>query len=395
MRAVRLAEPTWDEEEIEAVVEVFRSGRVTSGDRVREFEARFGEHAVMCNSGSSANLLAFAAMTNPKYDAGPLERGDEVIVPALAWATSIWPIVQHGLVPVFVDIDLETLCIDPKRVADACGPRTRAVLGIDVYGNPCDWLALDALAHERGLFLVRDACEALGAAMPASPEITFTTYSFYFSHHITTLEGGMCVARWYGDAELLRVLRAHGWVRDMRESRFDVAAHPHLDSKFLFVNVGYNLRASEVAAAMGLVQERKLAQFVRARKRVAAGLQRAVHPYAEVLRTQHEHSHQGTVAGSTSSWFGFPIVVEDDAPFEPAALRMALEAAGIETRSIIAGNITRQPAMEMCEYRVVGTLDESDAVMDRGFSIGCHQAMTDADVAYVAETLDAFMRRWV
>ena len=382
---VKLHEPTFGEDEIAAVVDVLRSTRVTSGAKVREMERHFGSHAVMCNSGSSANLLAVAALRNPVTDQR-LRQGDEVVVSALSWATTVWPLVQHGLIPVIVDIDPETLNIDPAQVGAAIGPNTRAIMPVHVYGNPCDMASIRAIADERNLWMIEDCCEALGSEYDPETVGDFRTYSFYFSHHITTLEGGMVVAANAEHAELMRILRAHGWTRDLEKPSIHHERHPDIDPRFLFVNAGYNLRASEIAAAMGLVQMGKLPGFVKTRRDIASRLANVVGYYPEHLAVQRE-----TRAGA-SSWFGFPIIVREAAPFDAAALREYLERHSIETRSLICGNIARQPGMQLWPHRVAGDLKHADHVMHSGFSIGCHQGMTPESVDHVAAVLDEFMK---
>lgn len=373
---IRLHEPTFGEEEIAAAVEVLRSTNVTSGEKVRAFERHFGEHAVLCNSGSSANLLAIAALTNPTTE-NRLMPGDEVIVSALSWSTTVWPLVQHGLVPVIVDIDPDTLNIDIAQVMQALGPKTKAIMPVHVYGNPCDMQSLTSL-KSKGLFVIEDCCEAMGAQVDDTAVGSvgdISTFSFYFSHHMTMLEGGLCVAKTRPISDLIRILRAHGWVRDLDDKSSYLEANPYIDPKFLFVNAGYNLRATELQAAMGLEQIKKFPNFLSVRRHIAAGLKSVFSQYQDVLQTQAEHGE--------SSWFGFPIIVNRDAPFTAKQLRDHLESNGIETRSIICGNIARQPAMKLWTHRVVGDLVNADHVMRSGFSIGCHQGMSDADVEHV------------
>ena len=385
---VRLHEPTFGEDEIQAVVEVLRSGQVTSGAKVKEFERAFpGKHAVMCNSGSSANLLAIAALCDPATP-HPVKPGDEVIVSALSWSTTVWPLVQYGLVPVIVDIDPASLNMDPAEVEKAITPRTCAIMPVHVYGNPCDMQEIGDIADEPGLIVIQDCCEALGAEFDGQPVGTFSdlaTYSFYFSHHITTVEGGMCITP-HGDlAERLRIIRAHGWTRDLDDDQGYRKAHPDIDPRFLFVGAGYNLRATEMAAAMGLIQLPKLAGFVKARRAAAASLLRIFGRYGDYLTCQRE------TPNGRSSWFGFPVVIRDSAPFTAKDMRRAFEAADIETRSIICGNLARQPGLQHYLYRTVGDLLNATRVMNNGFAIGCHQAVDAPACDYVRRVLDNFM----
>ena len=383
---IKLHEPTFGEEEVEAAVNVLRSTQVTSGEKVRQFERIFSPGSVMCNSGSSANLLAVAALCNPVTNA--LHHGDEVIVSALSWSTTVWPLVQHGLIPVIVDINPETLNMDFSEVVRAIGPRTKAIMPVHVYGNPCDMHRLMNISHRK--WIIEDCCEALGATWDGKPVGSFGdigTFSFYFSHHMTTLEGGLCVTKKNEISDLLRILRAHGWVRDLEDDSHYRNEYPNIDPKFLFVNAGYNLRATELQAAIGLVQYRKLNDFVAARRRVAEKLKSVFDRYADMIQTQQE------LPEAQSSWFGFPVVIKDDASFFNARyVRAYLENHGIETRPLICGNIARQPGMKLWPHRISGDLKHADHVMKSGFSIGCHQGMTDDDVDYIETVISKLFR---
>lgn len=385
--AVRLAEPTFGEDEIAAVVDVLRSGRVTAGEKVRAFEAAIeamfpGRHAVVCNSGSSANLLAVAERCSPLRSHGRLFAGHHVVVPALAWSTTVWPLVQHGIVPIVVDIDPQTLNIDIEQIRDALIDRdASAIMLVHVYGNPCDLAGIQELIGSHGpLALIEDCCEAMGAMTRGRAVGSFgdaATFSFYFSHHISTIEGGVVITPDPDAAERMRIIRAHGWLRDCRGGSGHLS--DGLDPRFTFVDAGYNLRLTEMQAAMGLVQLPKLPGFVATRRRVARALQAVFEP-VEWLQVQRE-------LHGASSWFGFPLIVSEDAPMTAADLRQRLEAAGIETRSLIAGNMARQPGMSRYPHIVHGDLPNADAAMRRGFSIGCHQAMTVEHVQHIAETM--------
>lgn len=381
---VRLHEPTFGEEEIHAVVDVMRSTNITSGEKVREFEACFGPNAVMCNSGSSANLLAIAALCAQ----GSLKPGDEVIVPALCWSTTVWPLVQHGLVPVIVDIEPDTLNMDIEQASRALGSKTKAIMLVHVYGNPCNMTAFTSWRENIDLLLIEDCCEALGATYDGQLVGSFgdvSTFSFYYSHHITTGEGGMAVARHSTLAERIRILRAHGWTRDLKKKSAEVNfGYPNIDPKFLFVGDGYNLRCTEMQAAMGLMQFPKLEGFIATRRAAAATLTAGFSRFGDDFLLQQDTGE--------SSWFGFPITIRKNSEVNTHDLRKHFENGGIETRSIICGNIARQPAMKHFEHRIPGPLTNADHVMDYGFSIGCHQGMDGASCAHVAKSLNDYMR---
>lgn len=388
---VRLHEPTFGAEEINAFVEKLLTTRVTMGPTVVAFEnayAAFGAYgaAITVNSGSSANLLAIAALVNPACRDG-LKPGDEVIVSALSWSTTIWPLMQMGLVPVVVDIDPETLNIDPEKAEAAIGPRTRAIMPVHVYGNPCDMDALCDICARRGLTLIEDTCESMGATYGGRAVGSFGrvgTFSLYFSHHITTLEGGFCVTGDPEFAELMRILRAHGWVRDAKRRDALAAGHPGIDPKFLFVNVGFNLRMSEPQAAMGLEQLRKLPGFVAARRQGAARMHALLAPFADLIAPQR------ATPKSDPSWFGIPLTVADGAKFSAAELRAHLESRGIETRAVIAGNIAAQPAMRLFPHVVPAPMPNADRVMRQGFSIANHQDVGEEAQDHMARAFADF-----
>lgn len=391
---VRLHEPTFSAPEINSALECMLTTYVTQGAKVKKFEGEFAEymglgHGVMNNSGSSANLLALAALANPATADG-LKPGDEVIVPALSWSTTVWPIIQMNLVPVIVDIDPKTFNVDPNEIERAIGPKTRAVMIVPVYGNPCDMDAICDICARHNLILIEDCCEALGATYDGKHVGRFgrvATFSFYFSHHIATMEGGITVTDDFALAELMRILRAHGWIREVDDPAPYLAANPEIDPRFLFTNLGYNLRATEPQGAMGSIQLPKLKSFVDARRKSAADYRARLAPLSDVMDFQEE-----TEKGR-HSWFGFPMVIKEDAPFTVAEIRNGLKEASIESRPIICGNIARQPAMRLYEHRISGDLRHADAIMNRAFSIGNHQDI-DADAReYVVSHIEAITQR--
>jgi CDP-4-dehydro-6-deoxyglucose reductase, E1 len=391
--AVRLHECTYGAEEISAALECLLTTYVTMGPKTRFFEGecnkQFGfEHGVMVNSGSSANLLAVAALVNPALKRR-LNPGDEVIVPALSWSTTVWPLIQCGLVPVIIDVDPGTLNLDLDEVRKAIGPKTRGVMPVHVYGNPCDMDGLMAIAKEHDLIVIEDCCEALGALYRGKSVGSFGevgTFSFYYSHHITTLEGGICHTNSFELAELMRVLRAHGWVRETEDREKYEAQYPHIDPRFLFVNVGFNLRPTELQSAFGPIQLKKLEQFIQVRADNAAFWRKAMTPYEKYFR------FQSTTPQGRHSWFGFPMVVQPDAPFTAQELRAWLKQHNIENRPLICGNIADQPAFRLFPHRVSGDLKEAKLIMSNGFTWGNHQAVKAEARQYVLDTVTAFLK---
>jgi len=314
-----------------------------------------------------------------------------VIVPAVAWSTTYFPLVNAGLVPVLVDVDLDTFTMDPAAAARAIGPRTRAMLPVHLLGNACDMRALGALADRHGLVVIEDSCEAHGARFEGKPVGTFGamgTFSFYFSHHISTIEGGMLVTDDPVLADLARTLRAHGWIRDVK--RRPTITDAPIDERFLFVNIGYNLRPTELQGAFGIHQMPKLEPYIKIRRDNVEHWNAALRRHTRWLR---ECPGRDT-AGSRSVWFGYPISVRPQAPFSRDELVGFLERKGIATRPIMAGNFREQPAIRLFPHRIVEPLEHAELVMRQSFFIGNHHAITERDRAYVVTCIDEFMAKW-
>lgn len=392
---INLHEPSFGEEEIEAAVAQMRTTHVTMGPKVREFENQcagyFGSvSALMCNSGSSANLLAIAALSNPAWP-GHMKRGDEVIVPALSWATTVWPIIQYGLIPVFVDCDLATYNFNYKKLESAITEKTKAIMVVHVYGNPCDMGIIMGLAEKYGLYVIEDTCESMGATFNNKAVGTFGdvgTMSLYYSHHMTTFEGGLCFGK-HDIIDLMRILRAHGWSRESDNHAEYAAKYPDIDPRFIFVNLGYNLRPTEVQAVIGMKQLPKLRQFVRTRRDAHWVYSKFLEKYSQYFQFQTEQNH------GAASWFGFGIILTDSCPFTLKEITTFLQSRGIETRPIIAGNMARHPALDMYEHRISGTLENCDTIMNRGFAIGCHHAIDGEAQSYVVSAFNEFMQPYL
>lgn len=344
---------------------------------MRSFEQRFAEqvgarHAVMVNSGSSANLLALAAASNPARTRR-LRAGDQVLIPAVCWSTSLWPVVQMGLEPVFVDVSAETLNVDVDDLRRKIGPRTRGLLAVHILGNSAPMAEILELVAAHDLVLIEDTCESLGSRFGERHLGTlgdFGTYSFYYSHHITTGEGGVVVCDSLEDLDLLRCLRAHGWSRELSNREAVEDAHPDIDPRFLFVNAGYNLRPLEVQAAFGHCQLERLASMNHMRNvnrdRIIAALK--AHP-----RWCGQLEFPLASPDARPVWFGFVALL---APRFAAQRRRYLEhlsRSGVENRPVVSGNFTRQPALKLlgidCDPAAFPGAEE---INQRGFFIGLH-----------------------
>jgi CDP-6-deoxy-D-xylo-4-hexulose-3-dehydrase len=386
-----LSMPLYAAEEVSEALEVLLSQNVTMGERVRAFEAAFADfvgsrNAVMVNSGSSANLLALAVAASNAAPNG-LRPGDEVIVPAVTWPTTISPILQLGCVPVFVDVDAQTLNLRPEDLDQAWSPRTRGIFAVHLLGNPVGMSTVVEFARERKMWVLEDACESLGSQVDGRRVGSFGdfgTFSFYFSHHITTVEGGMLVTDNNALADLARSMRAHGWTRDMTARAELEGANPWIDPRFLFVHLGYNLRPMEIQAAFGLVQLRRLESFNDARRRNARSLIERLAP----LEREGQLQFVAEQDGGRSTWFGFTVLTRD--PETRGALSRHLEGRGIETRAIVAGNVIVQPAFRDAPHRTVGSLANATDISQRGLFIGNHPNLDQDRLDHIVEAFHSF-----
>jgi CDP-6-deoxy-D-xylo-4-hexulose-3-dehydrase len=398
---VPLSQSEIGEAEILEAIRVLRSGRVTMGAECERFEKLLAEYlnvpyAVMVNSGSSANLLALFAVSNPHLsrlsDRRPLKPGDEVIVPALTWSTTVWPILQAGLVPVFVDCNLETMQSEEAVLLNAIGTRTKAIFPVHVMGAVTPLTSLLKKLSKESIWVLEDTCEALGAkegSRFAGTSGDVGTYSFFFSHHLTTIEGGLVVTRDPAIYELLKSMRAHGWARGaspdfVNASLQDTPDAIEIDPRYLFLTTGFNLRPTEINAAIGSAQIGRLKENG-ARRRLI--YQKWAHDFAD-LKAKLGISFLETHDDITASPFGFPLICRDGR--ERDRLRARLESAGIETRPVICGNLTRQPALQGHHYRVAGSLANADRIMDCGLYWGLYPTMTDSQMDLVSQTIWSF-----
>ena len=383
-----LAADTLGAGEIEAAKAVLDSGQLTMGRQVQEFEASFArwvgaEHAVMVNSGSSANLLVVDALLRPTTGTPRFVKGDEVLVPALAWPTTVWPLAQLGLVPVFADVDRSTLAMDLGSAEDMVGERTRAMFLIHPLGRAANLREFADFSERHGLAMLEDSCESLGAHWAGAHVGTVGeagTFSFYFSHHISTIEGGMIVTRDQELADDLRGLRAHGWIRDRTDRADWTTGHPGLDPRFLFATMGYNVRPTEIQGAIGAIQLQRLDAMLSARDALA----RTVHgwlleavPWLELIGADTlAESAPADRRGRLNSWMTLPLRVRPGAPISREDVVQHLEYAGVETRPVIAGNLARHPAVGHVEHRAPPSMPVADSLLHDAFMIGCHPILS-------------------
>jgi CDP-6-deoxy-D-xylo-4-hexulose-3-dehydrase len=397
----------FDEQEIELLVDSSLDFWLTTGRFAEQFEREFAKfagvrEAVLVNSGSSANLLALTALTSENLGERQLKPGDEVITLAAGFPTTVNPIVQNGLVPVFVDVHIPTFNVDVSYLDAALSDRTRAIIFAHTLGNPFDLDAVTSFAKKHGLWLIEDCCDALGATYRGQKVGTFgdlATFSFYPAHHITMGEGG-CVSTNHPRLRTL-VESFRDWGRDCwcapgKENtcgkRFDwrLGALPHgYDHKYIYSHIGYNLKATDMQAAVGVAQLKKLPAFIAARKKNYAALREGL------AGAQNHFVLPEATPNSDPSWFGFPLLVREDAPFSRKNVVQYLDSKKIQTRQLFGGNLLRQPAYKNIRHRVIGDLKNSDRVMSQAFWIGVYPGLTGEMIEYMSETLSSMVSKGV
>ena len=402
---VQVSGRVFDADEITHLVEASLEFWLTTGRFAADFEKSFSKYlgrrnTLLCNSGSSANLLALSSLTSPALEERRLQPGDEVLTLAAGFPTTVNPILQNNLVPVFVDIELETYNVDPRGLEAAVGPRTRAIMIAHTLGNPFDLQSVTEIARRHELWLIEDNCDARGSRYQGRLTGTFgdlATVSFYPAHHITMGEGGAVVS----DSPRLRTLLEsfRDWGRDCwcdpgRENtcgkRFEwqLGDLPKgYDHKYTYSHVGYNLKLTDLQAAVGVAQLKKLPGFIEARRKNWARLSEALRPLEEFFLLPRP------TPGSEPSWFGFLLSVRPEAPFSRNEIVRHLEARKIGTRLLFGGNLLRQPAYRDRPHRVPGPVPHSDFVMNQSFWVGVYPGLSEAALDYVVESIGEFVRR--
>ena len=379
-------------EEVNESIDSLLSTQLTMGVKVKQFESMFAQyigvsHATMVHSGSSANLLALSILTNPLLK-NRIKPGDEIITPAVTWATTVWPIINCGAVPVLVDVDIDTFNIGAEEIKKAITDKTRAIMLVHLLGNPCDMDTIIPIAKEHNLYIIEDACEAHGAEFNGQKIGSFgdlATFSFFFSHHITTIEGGVVLTNNEEFAELSKALRVFGWVRDLKDKEKITTAYKDIDPRYLFVNIGYNFRPTEISGAFGIHQLGKLDNFIEIRRKNAKFWSDNLKKYSNYLLLHEERP------GTRHVWFGYPITVKPNAPFTRKDMTEFLEKKGVETRPIMSGNIDEQPAMRAFSHRNTGTLENSKLIMRNSFFFGNHQGIGDVEREAIISYIEEFM----
>lgn len=386
-----LSSSTWGDAELDAMQRVIASGNFTMGKRVQAYEAEFAkffgsDHAIMSNSGSSANLLGMSAIRYSAY--GEDRRRDEVIVPAVSWSTTYFPVTQLGYVLKFVDVDLDTLNASVETVEAAISEKTAGIVAVNLLGNPSDLTSLRELADSNGIFLLEDNCESLGARFDGRLAGTFGdvgTFSSFFSHHMSTMEGGMALTNNLELSQVMMSLRAHGWTRDLPASNYvwDKSGD-EFEDQFVFALPGYNLRPLELEGAIGSEQLKKVNGFVAQRRLNHSTFSDVMCEFPDII-TQTELGQ--------SSWFGFSMILSGRYAGQRKKLVNLLSQYGIESRPIVAGNFTRNPVLRHLRHSELTALPSSDRIHDDGLFVGNHHYDISEEIGFLGSVLREFFQR--
>lgn len=384
-----LSESTWDEKELNAIQSVIDKNIYTMGESVAQFEKDFckfieNRYAVMVSSGSAANLIAIGSLfytKNPK-----LKRGDEVIVPAVSWSTTYFPLQQYGLKLKFVDIDLKTLNYDLSALESAISKDTKMIIIVNLLGNPNDFDSINNIIKDKDIFMLEDNCESMGAKYKGKLTGTFGllgTFSTFFSHHIATMEGGFVVT---DDQELYHVLlamRAHGWTRNFpKKNHVSNKSDDWFEESFRFVLPGYNVRPLEMSGAIGIEQLKKLPSFLDQRRKNADFFQKLFKDHPDFIIQKDIDN---------SSWFGFSLIIKSSSKLERKDIIKKLKANNIDCRPIVTGNFTRNAVMKYFDYEIHKKLKNADYLHENGFFIGNSQVCLKEQIRHLSDVL-AFIK---
>ena len=381
-----LSSNSWGEEEALVFQRILEKGRFTMGESVKKFESSFADkigiqNATMVSSGSMANLVGLSALFYKKNN--PLKRGDEVIVPAVSWATTYYPLQQYGLKLKFLDVELDTLNMDVSRLEEALTSKTRMVVAVSILGNPCALNILREFCDKHGLYLFEDNCESMGAILNGKPCGTFgdiATFSTFFSHHISTMEGGIIVTKDKEIYHLTKSLRAHGWTRDIPSG---TSAYEKGDDDFheayRFILPGYNARPLELSGALGVEQLKKLDSLLDIRRQNAR-------VFVDLFAGDERFIIQKE--NGSSSWFSFTIVLNPEISIKRSKVINALRDAEIEFRMITGGCFLRHDVIRYFDYETVGDIVNANIIHDRGFFVGNHPMNLKPQIKKLKDVLD-------
>ena len=370
-----LTESVLEKKDLNAAINVIKSKKITMGKKTEQIEKYFKKNVVktdslMVNSGSSANLLIFQCLINPLVK--KLKRGDEVLIPAICWSTSLWPIIQSGLKVKFVDIDINSLNIDLKDLEKKITKKTKALMLVHALGNCADMDKLTRICKKNKLILVEDACEALGSTFKNKQLGTFgefSSFSFYYSHHITSGEGGMVCMKNKKYLDVIKSLRSHGWSRDLSNKKFISKKYKNIDKNWIFINSGFNLRPTDINAAIGIQQLKRLNQILTIRKYNFLKIKNK-------LINNKNYKNQFSILKdqkySNIAWFGIPFVLNSKNKKYKLKVMSKLNQKGIMTRPIISGNFANQPSIQLYKIKSHTKLPNADLIDKNAFFLGLH-----------------------
>ncbi len=391
-KVIRLHSSTLDKESTFACLETLLRDKITTGEITEKYEKAFSGmmksySVVSNNSGSSANLLAVSTLIQRKI----LKPGDKVVVPSLSWSTSVFPLVQYGLIPIFCDANDIDFNIDHNKLIEICELYSpKAMLLIHTYGCPSDMDQIMDVVNNFQLVLIEDTCESMGSEWKGQPSGTFgrvSTFSSYFSHHICTLEGGLTCFKYQEDAQIAKSIRSHGWIRHYPEDSEIFKQYPDIDRFFMFDNLGYNIRISEPQAALGLEQLKKLKSFIKTRREIASLFTKFFYEYDDYI------SFIKPKKGAYSSWFGFPIILKKDLEGQVNFIRKELMKKNIESRPFLAGDFSIQPVSKKYKNIVFAKNDVCRNIQKNGFALPCHQSLKIEDFEYIKESLNSILSK--
>ena len=383
-----LASSTWDEKEIEAINSVIAKDMYTMGEGVKQFEDDFSKffgskYSVMVNSGSSANLIAVAALFYTKEP--KLKRGDEVIVPAVSWSTTFYPLYQYGLKLKFIDVDLHTLNFDLEQLKAAISDKTKMILAVNLLGNPNDFDAIKEIIGNRDILLMEDNCESMGATYKGKFTGTFGimgTFSTFYSHHMATMEGGVVCT---DDEELYHILlclRAHGWTRHLpKENKISNKSDNWFEESFRFLLPGYNVRPVEMSGVIGIEQLKKLPAFLEQRRKNAE-------LFVSLFNDNPTFYIQKEIGNS--SWFGFSLIIKPNANVDRLAIVKKLEENGIDCRPIVTGDFTKNEVLKYFDYEIFGKVKNANYLDTKGLFVGNHQIDLTKEIKHLYNVLKEF-----
>ena len=370
-----LTESVLENRDLNAAINIIKSKKITMGKKTKEIEEFFkrkitGVNSLMVNSGSSANLLIFQCLINPMVK--KLKPGDEVLIPAICWSTSLWPIIQSGLKVKFVDIDVKTFNINIDHLIKKITSKTKALMLVHALGNCADMDKIVKICKEKKIILIEDTCEALGSSFNKKPLGTFgdfSSFSFYYSHHITSGEGGMVCVKNKKYLEIIKSLRSHGWSRGLKESKKISIKNKKINKDWIFVNSGFNLRPTDINAAIGIEQLKRLNKILSIRKYNYNSIK-------EKLMNDKRYKNQFTIPLDDSkkdiAWFGIPITLTNNNKKFKNLFMNKLNRRGIITRPIISGNFANQPSIKLYKIKVNYKLKNADIIDQSSFFLGLH-----------------------